>query len=118
MERQIEITLNIRRINNVDYPVRLLVDYKVARDDLLLRIRTERIYTGQVNDGAVLLPAYIADLLIDRYTGKIPDVLIGAGERVKKRGLTAILVADKRKYHSAPTSPSIFAASSTRSVNS
>ena len=49
---------------------------KIACDDLLRRIRAERVNARQIDDGAVLLPAHRAGFLVDRHAGEIADVLV------------------------------------------
>ena len=53
LQGQIEIPLNICGVNYIDYPVGLAVEYKVSRNYLLLCIRSYRIDTGKVDNGAV-----------------------------------------------------------------
>ena len=118
LQRQVQVALDVRGVHDVDDAVRLLVDDKIARDDLLLRIRTQRVDARQVDDGAALLVAHLAHLLVDGHARKVAHVLVGTGEGVEQRRLAAVLVADKRKDHADTPSTSIFFASSTRSVNS
>ena len=94
------------------------MDDKIARDDFLLRVRTQGVNARQVDDGAALLVAHLAHLLIDGHTREVAHVLVGAGEGVEQRRLAAVLVADKSKDHADTPSTSIFFASSTRSVSS
>ena len=118
LQRQVQVALDIRGIHDVDDAVRLLMDDKIARDDLLLRIRTQGVNARQVDDGAALLVAHLAHLLIDGHAREVAHVLVGPGEGVEQRRLAAVLVADKRKDHADTPSTSIFFASSTRSVSS
>ena len=118
LQRQVQVALDVRGVHDVDDAVRLLVDDKIARDDLLLRIRTQGVDARQVDDGAALLVAHLAHLLVDGHARKVAHVLVGTGEGVEQRRLAAVLVADKRKDHADTPSTSIFFASSTRSVNS
>ena len=118
LKRQVQIALNVGGVHNVDHAVRLLIEDKIAGDDLLLRIRTQGVDARQVDDGAALLVAHLAHLLVDGHARKVAHVLVGTGEGVEQRRLAAVLVADKRKDHADTPSTSIFFASSTRSVNS
>ena len=96
----------------------LLVDYKIARNYFLLRIRAQGVYSGQVDNGAVLCAFYRAHLLIDCDARKVSDVLVAAGQRIKEGGFSAVLVAGKgKKMTHCVTSPiSMLAASSARMV--
>ena len=49
LQGEIEVALNIRGVYYIYYPVRLLVYYEVARDYLLLRIRAQGVYAGQID---------------------------------------------------------------------
>ena len=118
LQRQVQVALDIRGVHDVDDAVRLLIDDKIARDDLLLRIRAQGVNARQVNDGAALLVAHLAHLLVNGHAREVAHVLVGAGEGVEERRLTAVLVADKCKDHAGTPSISIFFASSTRSVSS
>ena len=80
---------------------RLLVEDEIACNDLLLRIRTERINAGQINDLAILHIADIADLLIHGDARKIADVLVGAGQHVEQGGFATVLIACECKNHIA-----------------
>ena len=118
LQRQVQVALDIRGVHDVDDAVRLLIDDKIARDDLLLRIRAQGVNARQVNDGAALLVAHLAHLLVDGHAREVAHVLVGTGEGVEERRLAAVLVADKCKDHAGTPSISIFFASSTRSVSS
>ena len=120
LQRQIKVSLYIRGIDYIYDTVGLLVDYKVARDYFLLRIWTQRVYAGQVDDGAVFCAFYRAHLLIDRDSGEVADMLIRACQSIEERCFSAVLITDESEYHfaSSPVLTSIFFASSTRSVSS
>ena len=116
LQRQIEIALQIRRVDDVDDAVRLLPQNIIARHDLFCRIWTQGVNAGQVYHGAVFLPAHLPALLLDRYAGKIAHMLIGARELVEKRRLSAVLIARQCKNHSGTSSTVMLLASSLRSV--
>ena len=97
LHRQIQIALDVRRVDDVDDGLGLSLQHEIARDELLARIRRHRIDARQVGDQRVLLPADLAVLAVDRHAGEIAHVLVGAGQLVKERRLTAVLVADERK---------------------
>ena len=120
MQSQIEVSLYIRGIDYIDDAVGLLIENEVARNYFLLRIRTQRVYARQVDDGAVFCAFYRAHLLIDRDPGEVSDMLIRACQSVEERCFSAVLITDESEYHflSSPVLTSIFFASSTRSVSS
>ena len=76
LQREIKVALNIRRVNDVYYRVRLALDYEIARYLLLAGIRADGIYAGKIDKVVVLPSDNLADLVLDRNAGKISDVLI------------------------------------------
>ena len=101
LQGQVEIALDVGRVHDIDDAVRLLVEDEIACNDLLLRIRTERINAGQIDDLAILHIADIADLLIHGDARKIADVLVGAGQHVEQGGFATVLIACECKNHIA-----------------
>ena len=96
---QIEIALDIRDIDDVDDRMRLFLQNKITRDDLLAAVRRHRIDAGQVGDERVGMPLDRAVLAVNGDAGKIADMLLGAGQAVEERGLAAVLIADQCKLH-------------------
>ena len=76
LQREIKVALNISRVNDVYYRIRLALDYKIARYLLLAGIRADGIYAGKIDKVVVLPSDNLADLVLDRNAGKISDVLI------------------------------------------
>lgn len=72
LQGQIEIPLNICGVNYIDYSVGLAVEYKVSRNYLLLCIRSYRIDTGKVDDGAVFRPLNASHFWSTVTPGKFP----------------------------------------------
>ena len=97
LHRQIQVALDIRRVDDVDDPLRMLLEHKAPRDELLARIRRHRVDARQVGDERVLVPADRAVLAVDRDAREVADVLVRAGELVEKRRLAAVLVTRERK---------------------
>ena len=112
---QIQVAFEICGVDNVYYTVRFLVEYIVARDYFLNRIRRKRIYAGQIHNGDVFVAQKITALLLDRDARKVAYMLFAAGKLVKQSRLAAVLVANERDVHSI-TSASMRAASSLRMV--
>ena len=119
LQRQIEVALDIRGVDDIDDAIRLLIQDKIAGHDLLGRIGAQGIDTRQIDDAAALCAAHHALLAVDRHAGEIADMLVGPGELIEQRRFAAVLISDQCKDH-APTSGriSICAASSMRSVSS
>ena len=99
LKRQVQVALDIGRIDDVNDAVRLSVENEVPGNDLLLRVGAQGIDARQIDHGAILCLADLADFLIDCHAGEVAHMLIGAGEGVKKCRFTAVLVADQCKDH-------------------
>ena len=104
LQCQIEISLNIGSIHDVDDPVGLSLENKVPGHDLLLGVGAQGVDTRQIYHRAALAVLNLTDLLIHRHAGEITHMLVGAGKGVKKRGLAAILIACQRKDHAFTSS--------------
>ena len=92
---QIQVALDVGRIDDVYYPVDVVLDYEVARDDLLTGVRGERIDAGKVRDRDLLMPPYPSILAVDRDAGEVAHMLVTAGKLVEQRRLAAVLVPDE-----------------------
>ena len=114
LQRQVQIALQIGGVDDVDDGVRLLPKDKVTCEDLLRRVGTQGINAGQIHNDAVFLPADLAHFSVDCHAREVADMLAGAGQLIEQCGLSAILIAHKRKYHTV-CSTSTDLASSRRS---
>ena len=94
---QVEVSLNVGRVYNIDDAVRLVVQQKAAGYDLLAGIRRQRIDAGQVGNGCLRMAADRAVLAVHRNTRKITDMLVGTGQLIEQRRFAAVLVAGQRK---------------------
>ena len=120
LEGQVEISLDVGGIDDVDDAVGMLVEDEIPGNDLLAGIGAHGIDARQIGHLAIFLAAELAGLAVHCHTGEIAHVLIGAGQLVEQGGLAAVLVAHQCEHHCSFTSGriSIFAASSRRSVSS
>ena len=91
---QIEVALDIGRVDDVDNRAGLFVQHKAARDDLFIGIGRHRVDAGQVGDEGVFVTLDDAVLAVDGYAGEVADMLIGACQLIEERGFAAVLVAD------------------------
>ena len=96
---EIEVALEVRRVNEVDDGARAVLDEVVARDDLLGRVRRERVDAGKVGEGDGLVTPPVGLLLLDRDAGPVAHVAVRAGQGVEQRGLAAVRVACERDVH-------------------
>ena len=94
---QVQVALDVGAVDDVDDSVGFLVEQEVARDDLLVGVRRQRVHARQVGDGGLGVPADGAVLAIDRDAREVADVLVRARELVEQRGLAAVLVAHQRE---------------------
>jgi hypothetical protein len=100
---EIEISLQIRGVDDAKDPVRLWsigppAEQHIARHGFVGRTRGERVCAGEIDDGDGLSVLRVggADLLLDGHAGIVADLLFQAGERVEERALSAVRVADER----------------------
>ena len=96
---EVEVTLEVRRVDEVDDGLRAVLNQVVARDDLLGRVRRKRINAGKVGEGDGLVATPRGLLLLDRDAGPVADVAVRARQGVEQRGLAAVRVACERNVH-------------------
>ena len=102
--RQIEMTLDVRSIHNIDKAMRLFLEDEIAADNLLCRISGEAVDAWEVDDvGRSPIVALTGEegildlsvLTVDGNAREISHVLVGARELVEERGLAAVLLPGK-----------------------
>ncbi len=71
----------------------------VSGNDLFQCIRREGVDAGKVRDGDIAVIFEFSFFFLDRDSGPVTNVLVGAGERVEQGGLTAVRVAGKGNAH-------------------
>ena len=76
LKREIQISLNVCGINNVDYAVGLLLYKKVTGDYLFACVWSDRVYAGKINYSTVFLPPYLAAFFLNGNSGEVAYVLI------------------------------------------
>ena len=96
---EVEVSLDVRSVNDVQDRVRPLLDEEPARNLLLDRVRRKRVDAGKVLDHHVLVSGEDAVLLLDRHARPVADVLLGPRKRVEKRRLAAVRVAREGYLH-------------------
>ena len=93
LQRKIEVSLDIGRVNDVDNGCGRIVDKKIARNDFLIRIRRQRIDARKVDHGRLGMAPQLAFLFVNRHTREIAHMLVRARELVEERSFAAVLVA-------------------------
>ena len=97
LHREIEIALEIRRVDDVDDAVGMRMQQEITRDDLLIRVRRERVDARQIRHARLGMQAHLPILAVDRHAGEIPHMLVRACELIEERRLAAVLIADERE---------------------
>ena len=95
LRRKVQVALDVRSVDDVQYHIRILLDEELPRHLLLKRIRRERIDAGKVLYDDVLRTLEHTLLLFHRDARPVSDVLVRTGQRVEKRRLAAVRVARK-----------------------
>ena len=97
--RQIQISLNVRTVHNIQNRVRSLGDQIISRHNLLQCIGGERINSGKIHDRHIFCALYaqrsfqFTFFFFHGNAWPVADKLIGAGEGIKQRGLSTVWVA-------------------------
>ena len=93
LSREVEVSLEVRTVDDIEYSVGTLADEVISRDDLLKGVRGERIDAGEVGDDDSLVLFQLTFLFFDRYAGPVTDELIRTGKRVEQCGFATVRVA-------------------------
>ena len=88
----------------------MLIQDKLAAHDLLARVRRQGVNAGQVGNARLGVVADGAVLAVDRYAGKVTDVLVGARKLIEQGGLAAVLVTGKGKMQRRASGTAVLAA--------
>ena len=96
---QVEVTLDVGAVDDVQDGVGLLIDEVAAGNDLLQRVGRQRVDTGQVLDHDVVVPLELAFLLLNGNAGPVADILVRTGQAVEQGGFTAVRVACQSNFN-------------------
>ena len=96
---QVEVTLDVGTIDDVQDGIGLLVDEVAASDNFLQRVGRQRVDTGQVLDHDIIVALEFALFLFNRNAGPVTDVLVRAGQVVEQGGFTAVRVAGQCNFN-------------------
>ena len=97
LHSQIQISLDVRRVHDIDDRFRFFLQDEISGDQLLAAVRGHGINAGKVRDQRILMPEDHAVLPVHCDSGEIADVLSRSGELVEKSRLAAVLVAHQGK---------------------
>ena len=95
---EIQVTLEVRAVDDVQDRVGTLGDEVVTGDDFLQRVGGQGVNTGKVHDDHIIMLFQSALLLFHGDAGPVADKLIRAGQGVEKRRFTAVGVARKDNF--------------------
>ena len=93
---QVQVALQVGRVDDVEQRVRALVDQHVTGDDFFHRVRAQGVNARKIRNDDILLALEAAFLLLNRNARPVADELVRAGQVVEQRGLAAVRVAGKR----------------------
>ena len=95
---QVQVTLKVRAIDDVQDGIGTLGDEVVTGNDLLQRVGGQRVDARQVHDDDVVVLLQLALFLFNGNAGPVTYELVGAGQRVEKSGLAAVRVAREGNF--------------------
>ena len=95
---QVEVTLQIGAVDDVEDGVGPLTDQVVTGHHFLQRVGRQGVDAGQVHDDHILVLLQLAFLLLHGNTGPVTNKLVRARQRIEQRGLTAVRVARQGNF--------------------
>ena len=90
---QVQISLNVGGVYNVDDAGGVLVQQKLPGDHLFAGVGGQGINSRQVGNHGLAVPPNGAVFPVHGNAGEVAHMLIGAGELIEQRGFSAVLVA-------------------------
>jgi len=93
---QVQVTLQVRAVDDVQDGIGALVDQVVTSHHLLQRVGGQGVDAGQVHDGHIIVLLQLALFLLHRDARPVAHELVGAGQRVEQGGLAGVRVARQR----------------------
>ena len=95
---EIQVTLEVRAVDDVQDRVGTLTDQVVTGDDFLQRVRGQGVNTGKVHDDHVIVLFELTFLFLHGDAGPVTNELVRTGQRIKQRRLTAVGVAREGNF--------------------
>ena len=90
---EIEVSLYIGGVNDVDYTGGFFIKYELPGYDFLAGVGGKGVYSRKVRYQCIRMFSYGSAFLIYRYTRKISHVLVRARKLVEKGRLAAVLIS-------------------------
>ena len=83
LQCQVQVTLDVGGVNDVDDGVRALVKDELTAHDLFACVRRQGVNARQVGNARLGMVTDGAIFAVDRHAGKVTDVLVGARQLVE-----------------------------------
>ncbi len=81
---EVEVTLEVRTIHDVQNRIRLCIDEIVSCNNLLQCVWRKGINTREIGNGHVAVSLQLAFLLLYGYAWPVTNILIGSGQLIKQ----------------------------------
>ena len=95
LESQVQVTLEIGGVDNLNDDIGLAAHEVVARALLLGAVRRQRVDAGEVRNGHALVAQELGFLFLNRDARPVANITVGTGNQVEQRGLAAVGVTRK-----------------------
>ena len=96
---QIEVSLQVCSVNNIDDGIRPFCQQIVSGHDLFQRIWRQRVDTRKVCNNNILLSLQPSFLFFHRNSRPVSHKLVGAGQSIKQCCLAAVWVSGKCNFY-------------------
>ena len=83
LQCQVQVTLDVGGVNDVDDGVRALVEDELTAHDLFACVRRQGVNARQVGNARLGMVTDGAIFAVDSHAGKVTDVLVGARQLVE-----------------------------------
>ena len=96
LKRQVQVALEVGSVDHLDNDIGLAAHEVIARALLLGAVGGKRVDAGEVRNRDALVTQELGLLFLNRDTGPVANIAVGAGDQVEKRGLAAVGVTRQR----------------------
>ena len=96
LKRQVQVALEVGGVDHLDDDIGLAAHEVIARALLLGAVGGKRVDAGEVRNRDALVTQELGLLFLNRDTGPVANIAVGAGDQVEKRGLAAVGVTRQR----------------------
>ena len=83
LQCQVQVTLDVGSVNDVDDGVRALVEDELTAHDLFACVRRQGVNAEQIGNARLGMVTDGAIFAVDSHAGKVTDVLVGARQLVE-----------------------------------